>query len=391
MIRGSVCTGKRATYAIRDHFWVLFLDPNSDPSVNEPEIGEREWIPLSTSKEDRDNIIKKLIKADSNKFGYSTDMIWKGNGTNPNALLTIFRHELSASVHRGIIGKLPSTVWVLNFSNFERLYYNLVVEFMPWGSAAHQYSTWRAMTYHRQEAEERFLMFFPPELRPQIRNRWKEGLSEYASQILAMKPSSDNPEEQEKNLYPVQNIMTKITGKMPKEVIGNINPYFLQSINEYQPSDHINTIEKWEHELSLINTLQRQKFARYLPNILYLKLENKAYTLLLNRSFKFNDMILGMNMAPEPQYDSISFVKGLFGDRPELFLEISLNDSSLFLKRLLAVNSEADWLELKKRYAIKRNDVKIWTMLDWFHSYDKNFDLVEAGVIDMNQYDISTW
>jgi hypothetical protein len=391
MIRGSVCTGKRATYAIRDHFWVLFLDPDFDPSVKEPEIGEREWIPLSTSKEDRDNIIKKLIKADSNKFSYTTDMIWKGNGDNPNALLTVFRHELSASVNRGLVGKLPTTVWVLNFSNFERMYYNLVVEYMPWGSAAHQYSTWRSMTYHRQESEERFLMFFPPEFRARIRNRWKEGLSEYASQFLAMKPEKDTAELEDQNGHPVEKLMTKIIEEMPKKVIENPNSYFLQSINEYQPNDFIDSIEKWEREIKLVNSLPRHKFARYLPNIIYLKVENRAYSILSNRAFKFNDMILGQNLAYDPQYDSISIMKGLLGDRPELFIELSLNDCSLFLKRLLAVNSETEWVELKKRYSIRRNDAKIWASLDWFYEYDRNSDLLESGLIDMNQYDIATW
>jgi hypothetical protein len=391
MIRGSVCTGKRATYAIRDHFWVLFLDPTFDPSVTEAGISEREWIPLSTSKEDRDNLIKKLLKSDSNKFNYTTEMIWKGNGTNPNALLTVFRHELSASVSRGLIGKMPNTIWVLNYSNFERMFYNLVVEYMPWGSAAHQYSTWRAMTYHRQEAEERFLMFFPPEARSGIRNRWREGISEYASQILSMKVLNESLDQDDKNIYPVQSIMMKITSEMPKSVIENNNPFFLKSISDYKSNDFIDSIDKWEHELSIINKLHRYKFARYLPNIIYLKVDQKAYTILSNRAFKFNDMILGQNLAYDPQYDSISILKGLFGDRPELFVELSLNDCSLFLKRLLAVSSEEDWRELKKRYAIRRNDAKIWTHLDWFHEFDKTSDLLESGVIDMNQYDLTTW
>jgi hypothetical protein len=391
MIRGSVCTGKRATYAIRDHFWVLFLDPDSDPSVKEPEIGEREWLPLSTSKEDRDNLIKKLLKADSNKFSYSTDMIWKGNSDNPNALLTIFRHELSATVNRGLLGKLPDTIWVVNFSNLERIYYNLVVEFMSWGSAAHQYSTWRAMTYHRQEAEERFLMFFPPEQRTGIRNRWKEGLSEYANILLAMKSTKESPEQEEKNSYPVRSLMTKIISEMPKKVIENPNPYYLKTTNDYQPSDSIDSIEKWEQELKLVSTMSRHKFAQYLPNITYLKIDNEAYSILSNRAFKFNDMILGVNLAYDAQYDTISILKGLIGDRPELFIELSLSDSSLFLKRLLAVNSASDWMELKKRYAVRRNDSKIWTDLDWFHNYDKTTDQLESGVIDMNQYDITTF
>ena len=39
MIRGPVCVGNIATYAIKDYFWVFFVDPDSDPSVKDPELG----------------------------------------------------------------------------------------------------------------------------------------------------------------------------------------------------------------------------------------------------------------------------------------------------------------------------------------------------------------
>lgn len=391
MIRGSVCTGRKATYAIRDHFWALFLDPRHDPSVIDPEIGENEWIPLSVDKEDRSNIIKKFIKSDSDKFRYTTDMLWRGEGYNREALLTVFRHEVSASVHRGLIGKLPNTIWVLNFSNYERLFYNLVVEFMPWGSTAHQYSTWRMMTYHRQEAEERFLMFFPAKLRPIIRKRWDEGVSEYASHLISMKLSKNEPYKYDRSAYPVQNLMVKVISEMPEKVVENKNEFFLKNNESYQVPDQINSIEAFEAELARVNAMRSHKFAQYLPNIIYIKIEDRAYSILSNRSFRFNDMVLGQNLAYDPQFDSISIVRGLFGDRPELFIDLKLNEVSLFLKRLLEINNSSDWNEVKKSYAIRRNDVKIWKELDWFAAYDKHEDWLESGIIDMNQYDIKVW
>jgi len=43
MIRGPVCVGNLATYAIKDYFWVFFVNPDSDPSVRNPELGLKSW------------------------------------------------------------------------------------------------------------------------------------------------------------------------------------------------------------------------------------------------------------------------------------------------------------------------------------------------------------
>ncbi len=39
LVQSAVCIGSGATYAIRDHFWVWFLDPDSDISVIKPKLG----------------------------------------------------------------------------------------------------------------------------------------------------------------------------------------------------------------------------------------------------------------------------------------------------------------------------------------------------------------
>jgi hypothetical protein len=40
---GPVCLGQTATYAVKDQFWVYFLDPRYDPSVQNPELGLETW------------------------------------------------------------------------------------------------------------------------------------------------------------------------------------------------------------------------------------------------------------------------------------------------------------------------------------------------------------
>jgi hypothetical protein len=38
-------------------------------------------------------------------------MIWSGDGRNPNAALTVFRHFDSATVVKGLVGDQPKTAW----------------------------------------------------------------------------------------------------------------------------------------------------------------------------------------------------------------------------------------------------------------------------------------
>ena len=53
--------------------------------------------------------------------GYTLDDIWDGDGRNPNALLTVFRHFDSAVVMKGAAGDLPKTLFVLDYPLLERL------------------------------------------------------------------------------------------------------------------------------------------------------------------------------------------------------------------------------------------------------------------------------
>ena len=101
--------------------------------------------------------------------GYGLGDIWDGDGDNPNALLTVFRHFDNAAVVKGAAGDLSKTVFVLDYPLFERLVYNLVVNFDVYGNVGHQSLTRLYMDMIRMEAEELFLSFLPPARRLPLR------------------------------------------------------------------------------------------------------------------------------------------------------------------------------------------------------------------------------
>lgn len=392
MIRGPVCSGRIATNAIRDHFWVFFLDPAADVTVREPTIGRYEWAPLGEKLSSDLPAARKNYNRAMERYkpeGFSISDIWKGDGTNRNAVLSILRHETSATVYYGPLGGEPRTAWILNFSNFERIYYNLVVDFKPWGNQFHKLATWNTMSTHRSEAEERFISFLPKKFRKQARSEWTHGLGG-VFENYTKKSFSDGIRSQVsvEEIAPIQNLLRQLIGQMSPKVLGDLDPLSEFPKLTFEPANEIRSIEDWEKTLSYISQKKDLKFPQFMPNILFFRIEDKPYTLITHRAYAFNNLVTLNDLAYEPDRDIIAAFRGLYGDRPELFIDLSLRRANLFIKNLLSVKTESDWNILKNTYAIRRNNPRFWELLDWFHSWDQKSSPLEAGVFDVSQYDI---
>ena len=77
--------------------------------------------------------------------GLDMSLFWQGEGHNDNAALTIFRHFDSATVVKGFVGQAPKTMWVLDYSLFERIHYLLVAGFDVYGNVGP--SAYNAIVY----------------------------------------------------------------------------------------------------------------------------------------------------------------------------------------------------------------------------------------------------
>jgi len=102
--------------------------------------------------------------------------IWDGDGENPNAALTVFRHLDSASVRYGLVGEYPETAWIIDYPLFERIHYLLVAGYNVFGSVGHQLHTRVFMDFLRMEGEDYFLAFLPAAQRVRIRAGWYQGI-----------------------------------------------------------------------------------------------------------------------------------------------------------------------------------------------------------------------
>ena len=75
-------------------------------------------------------------------------------------------------MHRGLLGNLPKTMWVIDYPLFERIYYALVAGFDVYGTVGHQLALRHYMDALRVEGESYFLDFMPPSQRQEIMQSW---------------------------------------------------------------------------------------------------------------------------------------------------------------------------------------------------------------------------
>jgi len=107
--------------------------------------------------------------------GFDLDAVWKGRRATDAPFLTVYRHFDSASVHRGAIGDLPRTAWMIDYSKFERIYYALVAGFDVFGNLSHQVNVRRYMDLLRVEGEFNFVELLPRADRLPIIYSWYLG------------------------------------------------------------------------------------------------------------------------------------------------------------------------------------------------------------------------
>ena len=211
-IHGPVCKGQIALNVINDHFWVMFLDPEYDLSVAYPAFlrlhSDKLRMPIEIGSDMRvfnaltDEYKKAAVEFYKARQDYYTshlyaglgyESLWKGNKAADAPLLTVYRHFDSASVHKGVLGNLPKTMWVVDYPLLERIYYALVAGFDVYGTIGHQLALRLYMDHLRVEGESYFLDFLPAALRQEVMQSWYKGIDlkniDYYSSALPAKIS----------------------------------------------------------------------------------------------------------------------------------------------------------------------------------------------------------
>jgi hypothetical protein len=392
-IKGPVCRGQIALNVINDHFWVAFADPDkvATPAVGEMLVQHEDALELPAAEESNALPISSWVKYSVREKKYlqakvelandmfkggehlTTDLLWKGDGHNKNAALTIFRHFDSATVVKGFIGQEPKTTWILDYALFERIHYLLVAGFDVYGNIGHQLVTRLYMDFLRLEGEQNFLSLLPEAKRNQIKKQWYRNsppdLSKFFknnrefSQPTGIEYKTDNPQHE---LYALM-----------KEALAPV----LSERYDYT---------KVPEPLSAINNMPA-KAVNLLPQISFVLVKqadnsHKGYTIIHHNAHYNISSLLNEDGQRAYDEDTATIVPGFIGDYPAAIWYLNNEQQvNAFAEQLPMMQIEADYRALKSKFGIRRTHPQFWQYSDILHSVAKEYRGIEHGMFDYNR------
>jgi hypothetical protein len=413
-IRGPVCKGQVALNVIDDHFWVMFMDPDHDLTVRNPAFlklhSEDLRMPIERGSGTR------LFSGLSNRYhkgaiqfykarqdyymahkyyeGLGYDYIWKGNRPSDAPLLTVFRHFDSASVHKGVLGELPKTMWVIDYPLLERIYYALVAGFDVYGTAGHQLSVRLYMDALRVEGESNFLEFLPASERKEIMQSWYKGVDlkkvyHYPTPMPAgIDFSSDDPKREfmehvvNEHVLPEVGIAFDPVNYLPAGAPYPSLPEEYETIGDYLRGFRSLTAPGTSF-FSAVNNIQ--------ANLAYVRIRNPdgedvVISIVVNRWHDNVAFLFGEGGALDASKDRADFLSGFIGSYPNYFVDIREEDLPDFFDLLANFRGSAEDAERLKKYGVNRADERLWETYDWFQERFNRDEPVRSGLFDLNRY-----
>lgn len=391
---GPVCNGQTATYAVKDQFWVFFLDPAYDPSVQKPMLGLDSWDAfMDRSVFGNADYLKAFAATKEQLFpqGWSLDALWDGGGDDRNAWLTVLRHETNVSVLKGAQGGVPRSLWLISFASFERMYYDTVAGFAYWKGDGSKLETLMFFNFLRQAFEDNFLTLLPPDVRKTIRRKWTQGIGAIGLAAVPFAGEQQPTQVKVSGDDPLLDLVEQIEQRLGRKISGLPDPLNPQQKPDVELDAAIRDFDDWERAISTLTATEGLSFVPQLPSVIVLRLNHgdaqRVYSLIANRVYATQYTLVFENGEALPKKDSMSVYPTLVNGFPNLFVDLDLQDASAFLSDLNAVASAADWKAFKTRYGILRNSGQFWDFYDWINAWNFKQRGDVAGWLDLTYYD----
>lgn len=400
-IKGPVCRGQLALNVINDQFWIFFLDPDKAdiPEANEFYRSQADNLKLPAEREDTINPIATWVSYAKQQARYleaksefaskqfkdgrymTTDLIWSGDGENPNAALTIFRHFDSASVVQGLVGREPKTAWVLDYSLLERIHYLLVAGFDVYGNFGHQLVTRMFMDFLRMEGESNFVSLLPRDMRHEEFSSWYADQTAYFTEFLQrnVKPFDEPTHVQ----YVTDNPKSELLNKLKQHV----SPVLSQRY------DVVDTGFTAQHEFALnsINYIKGEHILP-IPQLMMLMIESESeqsqlFTLIHNNAHSNIYSLFDEDDNREPEHDTLTLVRGVLGSYPAAYLSLKEKEIPELVERLKTLDGEESYVQLLDRFGVRRSSPDFWSFSDKVHAWYKQDQPIEFGLLDYNRFE----
>lgn len=412
-IRGPVCRGQVAVDVIQDHFFVAFLDPDHDPSLIDPTFLPRAAPDLRLPAEHLGRLVpgefwlqyglaqrryldlreQSYDASDPQRLGPTLDFVWDGDGSNPNALLTVFRHFDNATVERGFLGAMPQTAWVIDYPIFERIYYDLVAGYDVFGAVTHQTATRLYMDHLRMQAENLFLTFLPADRRQALRASWYVGATntldyDQFDQLHALSHGTRIPYDPGD---PVPQLFRQILARNPA-VAG---PPDLLNRCATAPCDRPGATPVERRAERALQPLAgvHGAWVATLPEVSFLRVRDDAgggddavYTLVHNRAHTNVAFMFDEAARLEPADDTLTVARGYLGSYPNFAFAVDAAQVDDFARTLAGVRDEVDFTALVETWGVRRTSPALWPTVDWMHADFRRQQPTEYGLFDLDRY-----
>lgn len=444
-IKGPVCRGQVALNVIEDRFWVMFFDPENDVISHDTrflakqadnlrlpsEEGTETFRMLATytKYQNRQKLYleakKKELLRTKSRQKHDFSLIWKGDGHNQNAILTIMRNQDSATVMKGFYGSIPKTAWVLDYPLLERIQYLLVSGYDVFGNIGHQLNTRLYMDFLRMEGENNFMSFLPSDKREMMRDFWYRNTPEefFKDKLEATKTDISYhanlgidaiakvlPEAQGKLLSQYKLSVRKDAVKVQAHLL--MQDFFQQLFQKFGDSSVLNE-DVINRQLDHRPPLKHQSngddapmdvmsvmkvLASYhgegvsaWPDVSFLRIKKKDgtkayFTLVLDKGYYNVTSLLFDEQNRVKDEDAVTVLSGLHGSYPNMFFDVKQKDLQAFLALAKAVPDQYGLTRWVKTFGVRRTSSKFWSIVDDLHEESKRENLVQFGLFDLNRY-----
>ncbi len=413
-IRGPVCRGQVALNVIHDHFWVMFKDPEHDLSIRFPGFlqhhKEKLIMPIETGSKlpiigllgnKYQKAAKEYYRIRQQTYdtvyhydGLGVESVWKGNRAADAPLLTVYRHFDSASVHKGALGALPRTIWVMDYPLVERIYYALVAGFDVYGTLGHQLAVRLYMNNLRIEGESYFLNLLPPVDRLKTMKSWYLGMDFEKvgyrdGNMAASFPYTANDPKRELVEYLVDNHFRSDVGISFDQV------NYFKSEKEYpQLPEKFETLADYLQGFKAISVPGMMLYSLvndHNANLIYIRIRkenetDEVVTMIINRWHDNVNFLFKEEGALNHINDRADYLRGFHGSYPNYFIDIRQRDLPEFFELLQTATDRKELMIRFHKWAINRSNKKFWEYYDWFQQRFNKEQPMQAGLFDLNRY-----
>ena len=393
-IKGPVCRGQTALNVINDHFWVFFIDPKNDPMVNSESFYNKTAQKMVLPAELRDDFkpLKDLRKSYwatiKEKYQYlntkklSDEWLWNGDESDLDASITVSRHFDSAHVMKGLQGKTPKTMWVLDYHVFESIYYNLTAGYNVFGPILHQLNSRLFMEISRIASEDLFISFLKQDVRSKIRGEWNIAVPRDKESIvknLVDVFTSDASEEMKYKYVFHGDKVVSSNDDTKESFLNRIKSNVLTKDQVYAKKPLLS------ERLKTLSSI-RGEAIQYLPDTIIFSLDDEIFTLVHNKDHFNVSMLFFEQDRRNVQNDSIDIIPGIVTSYANAFIRFKSEELEDFISSLKKSKTEADINKLLKKYVISRSNKTFWNHYNFFssHTYEKSTN--EFGYLDLNRY-----